>query len=158
LPTRFLMPSACGPRECHSRPMRSSRRRWGEGEGFDIDVCSQKKAMSKIPITIDHDSLLWPAVDSDSEIRSYNHSWDGNTVSFGDGGIRITCEVELSEVEQSALVKCLTKDSASFVPHWQTLTIDVHRTVQRIEKQVWDTARFVDCCFRRSPKVYGLRL
>ena len=115
-----------------------------------------EKAMSKITIHINHDSLLWPAVDRDDEIKSYSHSWGGNTVRFGDGGITITCEVELSEEEQAALVKCLTKDRVPFVPHWQTLTPDVHRTVQRIEKQVWQTARIVDYCFRRSPK--GIRL
>jgi len=55
-----------------------------------------------------------------------------------------------------ALVKCLTKDRVPFVPHWQTLTPDVHRTVQRIEEKVWETARIVDYCFRRTPK--GIRL
>jgi hypothetical protein len=112
--------------------------------------------VSKISIHINHDGPIWPAVDKDDEIRSYNHSWGSNTVRFGDGGITITCGIELSEEEQAALVKCLTKDSIPFIPHWQTLTPDLHRTVQRIEKQVWEAARFVDYCFRRSPK--GIRL
>lgn len=112
--------------------------------------------MSKINIRINHDSLLWPARDRDDEYITYTHSRDGNTVSFSDGGITITCEVKLSDEEQASLVHCLTKDSIPFVPHWQTLTPDVRRTVQRIEKQVWETARFVDYCFRRSPK--GIRL
>lgn len=112
--------------------------------------------MSKIVIQINHDGLLWPAYDTADEIRSYSHSWDVNDVRFGNGGITITSEVELSKEEQISLVKCLTKDTIPFVPHWQSLTRDVHRTVQRIEKQVWETARFVDYCFRRSPK--GIRL
>lgn len=112
--------------------------------------------MSKITLQIDHDGLLWPAYDKDDEVRSYSHSWDANEIRFGDGGIVISSEVELSEGEQIALFKCMAKDTIPFVPHWQSLTPDLHRTVQRIEKQVWDAARFVDYCFRRSPK--GIRL
>ncbi len=54
------------------------------------------------------------------------------------------------------MVNCLVKEDRSFVPTWGTLTLDVQRTVQRIEKQVWTVACFVDYCFRRSPK--GIRL
>lgn len=113
--------------------------------------------MSEIQIRLSHDSLLWPARDSDDEIKSYSHTMeDGTSVRFGDGGISISCRVEISEEEQDALIKCLTKDNQPFVPHWQTLTPDIERTVLRIEKQIWGTASFVDYCFRRSPK--GIRL
>ncbi len=112
--------------------------------------------MSTISIRLNHDSLLWPAVDRDDEIKSYNHSWNGNTLKFGSGGIFIKCEIELSHEEQESMVRCLAKDSTSFVPHWQTLTVTLHRTVQRVEKEVWNIARTVDSSFRKSPK--GIRL
>lgn len=112
--------------------------------------------MSNITIHLKHGNLLWTAYDKGDGLKSHSHSWDCNTVTFDDFGIRLTCEVILTEEEQTALVKCLTKESHPFVPTWQTLTIDVQRTVQRIEKQVWGAARFVDYCFRRSPK--GIRL
>lgn len=112
--------------------------------------------MSKIIINIQNDGQLWTAVDRDDEIKCFSHSWNNNTVDFSISGLRITVNIELSHEEQQNLVSSLTKEASSFVPHWQTLTPNLHRTVQRIENEVWNTARLVDYCFRSSAK--GVRL
>lgn len=104
----------------------------------------------------DTGNQLWPSVDKDDEVKCFTHQWGANKVVFTSGVLSITTEVDLSEEEQVALVKCLTQDDPAFVPHWQTLTPDLHRTVQRIEKQVMEAARVVDYSFRKSPK--GIRL
>lgn len=119
-------------------------------------LTSSGRDMSKITISLKHDDLLWTVFDGENGLKSYTHSWEDNTITFDDFHIRVTCEVDISDQEQSALVKCLTKEGTTFVPTWGTLTIDVQKTVQRIEKQIWKTARFIDHCFRRSPK--GIRL
>lgn len=112
--------------------------------------------MSEIIIRPDTGNQLWPSVDSGDDINCYHHEWGPNKIVFTGGALTITTEVDLSEDEQIALVKCLINEDLAFVPHWQTLTPDLHRTVQRIEKQVLEAARVVDYCFRKSPK--GIRL
>lgn len=112
--------------------------------------------MSKISLNLNHDGLLWTTVNRDDEHLNYVHEYNGTTISFGDFGVNVACEIQINEEEQEALVRCLAKENIPFVPHWQTLTVDLHQTVQRIEKEVWNAALLVDHCFRKSPK--GIRL
>ena len=115
--------------------------------------------MSIIRIDIKHSNdNIWTAqkLGEPYVLNTYEHSWDNNTLKFTDGFMSLECEIELTEDEQNALTSCLIKDSENFVPHWQSLTPDLHRTIQRIVKEIWVTAEYVDHCLRKTSK--GIRL
>ena len=112
--------------------------------------------MSKIILDIEYDSPIWMVVKSDSEIKSFEHSWSDSKIKVTDACIKLDIEIKLSKDEQINLVNCLTKNTKPFIPHWQNLTPNIHRTVQRIAKSIWETACYVDHCLRKSAK--GIRL
>ena len=108
--------------------------------------------MSKISVRTRHMGELWLSDDN----AHFTYNWGPHTLSFDQVGIAISTEVELTIEEKTDLVKCLTFKDPSHVPHWQTLTPNLHRTVERIVSQVRNAAITVDQCIRQSPK--GVRL
>ena len=89
-------------------------------------------------------------------MTSFTFTWGSHTIAFNEVGIGISTEVDLSISEQEALVQCLTFETPSHVPHWQSLSPDLHRTVERIVEQIREAAITADHCIRQSPK--GVRL
>ena len=114
--------------------------------------------MSEISLHIQHAHQLWTVHEPKEGLKFYNHELPemGAQVSFNDFGVTVTCEIGLSEWEQDSLLKCLVKDQIPYIPHWQALTPDIHRTVQKIESKLMEVARLVDHGFRKAPK--GIRL
>lgn len=114
--------------------------------------------MSKISVNIKHRSMLWTMHEEAGDLRIYSHELDaiGTKVTFFDAGMTVACDVQLDDFEKDALLSCLVKDSIYFIPHWQNLTVDVHRTVQRIESKLMEVVRVADYGFRRISK--GIRL
>ncbi|MCP3670909.1 MAG: hypothetical protein GY814_10845 [Gammaproteobacteria bacterium] len=114
--------------------------------------------MSEISLNIRHASQLWTMHERGEGLKVYTHDLTemGAQVKFYDFGITVTCEIDLSEREQDSLLNCLVKDQIPYIPHWQALTPDIHRTVQIIESKLMDVARLADHGFRKVPK--GIRL
>ncbi|MES9962202.1 MAG: hypothetical protein ABW116_01560 [Candidatus Sedimenticola sp. 20ELBAFRAG] len=114
--------------------------------------------MSKFILQVSYDSALWTEWRQGEGPRYHSHKIIDSCieVGFGGSGLSITADVDLDETEKLALAKCLVKDTVGFVPHWQTLTPDTHRTVQRVEDLLLSTARQVDHSFRLHEK--GVRL
>lgn len=108
--------------------------------------------MSKISFRPDYSNQLWLVDDN----ASFSFSWGPHTFTFSQTGIAISTEVDLDISEQEAIVRCLTFDDPSFVPLWQSLSPDLHRTVERIVEQILEAAMTADHCIRQSPK--GIRL
>ena len=110
--------------------------------------------MSTITAGTGYEGQLW--LDYDLEHRSFTFKWSKHTVIFGTYGINVTTEFDISDDEQIALIKCLAKRDPQFPPHWQTLTPDLHRLVERMTGQILEAAITADNCLRKIPK--GLRL
>lgn len=108
--------------------------------------------MSKISVSIDYANQLWL---SDHE-ASFSFTWGSHTANIGMFGLAVSTEVELSNSVQEALVKCLTFEDPSHIPHWQTLSPELHRTVEYVVDQIRDAAVTADHCIRKTPK--GIRL
>lgn len=112
--------------------------------------------MSKIVLKIEYDSQIWMANREEHEYHFFEHIWGENKIRISDANIMLDYEILLSEDEQIGLIECLAKETVQFIPHWQSLTPDLYRTVQRIEKQIWEAACYIDHCLRKSSK--GIRL
>jgi len=112
--------------------------------------------VSIIRIRINYDQLLWTEMTKD-DFPNYSHSWGEHSVAFSSLGVTISCTVDIAEDQRLKLVQSLAKDiEHDRAPHWQDLSPELHHTVLRIEQEVLNAAKFVDFCFRRSPK--GVRL
>jgi len=114
--------------------------------------------MSEISLNIRHGNQLWTMHESGEKLKFYSHNLDeaGACVNFYDAGMSVSCEVELSDEEKNSLLNCLVKDTIDHISHWQNLTPDVHRTVQKIEAKLLKLAGLADFGFRTIPK--GIRL
>lgn len=107
--------------------------------------------MSNIGVRIEYNNQLW-LNDMNS---NFTFNWNQHTVSFANG-VHISTEIKLDLAEKKNLVKSLTFDNPSHIPHWQNLIPDLHKTVERILKQIQEVAKTVDSCIRQTPK--GIRL
>lgn len=105
-----------------------------------------------------HDQQLWTMHEKGAGLKHYTHELNefDAKICFDDFGITVICNFDLSEGDQIKLANCLVNERIPFVPHWQSLTIDVHRTVQMIEAKILEVARLADHGFRRTSK--GIRL
>lgn len=110
--------------------------------------------MSTITAGSGYDAQLW--LDHDLGHRSFTFKWDKHTIIFGVQGISVTTEFAISLDDQEALIKCLANKDTQLPPHWQTLTPDLHRLVERMTDQIFEAATIADNCLRKLPK--GLRL
>lgn len=108
--------------------------------------------MSTIGVRTNYTQQLW----LEDFHANYSYESDSNTLTFGMSGTSITTEIELSELEQEKLVKCLISDQQNHIPHWQNLTPDLHRTVERIVQKIMQVSILADYSIRKSPK--GIRL
>lgn len=110
--------------------------------------------MSKILAGTGYDGQLW--LDHELGHTTYTFEWEGHTVIFSPNGYRISTEFNLTEEEQVELITCLAKKDPSLPPHWQSLTPNLHRLVERMTNQILDAANKADLCLRKLPK--GIRL
>lgn len=110
--------------------------------------------MSTISAGTGYEGQLW--LDHDLGHRSFTFKWGKHTIIFGVHGFNVTTEFDITVDEQLTLIKCLAKKDPQLPPHWQTLTTDLHRLVERMTEQILDAAISADGCLRKLPK--GLRL
>lgn len=110
--------------------------------------------MSTITAGSGYEGQLW--LDHELGHRSFKFEWDKHTVIFGVHGFSVTTEFDIKDDEQLLLIECLAKKEPQLPPHWQALTPDLHRLVERITGQILEAAITADNCLRKLPK--GLRL
>lgn len=110
--------------------------------------------MSKIYADAGYNNELW--LDQELSLRAFTFTWNQHTINFHIHGISVSTKIVLTEAEQFELVKCLARKDPSQPPHWQTLSVSLHRLVEQITNQIFEGAQEADSSIRKLRK--GLRL